>query len=66
MAEMGQRILQAANLTVEAVRMMAALRGERRAAQHDHEQIIHLEEDSDALNHKASRRCSCATAAATP
>jgi len=40
------------NLTVEAVRMMAALRENVARLNTITEQIIHLEEDSDALNHK--------------
>ncbi len=50
MAQMGERILQAATLTVEAVKLMASLRDNAPRLHQITEQIIHLEEDSDALN----------------
>lgn len=50
MAAMGERIVQAANLTVEAVRMLGSLRDNNARLHTITEEIIHLEEDSDALN----------------
>lgn len=50
MAAMGDHIMKAANLTVEAVKMLSALR-ENHARLHDiTAEIVHLEEDSDTLN----------------
>ena len=51
MAQMGQSILQAANLTVEAVGLLGSLRENVTRLNSITEQIIHLEEASDALNH---------------
>lgn len=50
MAEMGERILQAATLTVEAVKLMASMRDNAARLHQITEQIIRLEEDADALN----------------
>ena len=50
MAEMGERILQAAGLTVEAVRLLGSLRENAARLNAISEQIIHLEEDTDTLN----------------
>jgi predicted phosphate transport protein (TIGR00153 family) len=50
MAQMGERILQAATLTVEAVKLMASMRDNAARLHAITEQIIRLEEDADALN----------------
>jgi len=50
MAQMGERILHAAILTVEAVKLMASLRDNATRLHAITEQIIRLEEDADALN----------------
>ena len=47
---MGERILQAAGLTVEAVRLLGSLRENAARLNAISEQIIHLEEDTDTLN----------------
>lgn len=50
MAAMGDHILRAALLTVEAVKMLGSVR-DNHARLHDiTEEIVHLEEDSDTLN----------------
>ncbi|MBX7199530.1 MAG: DUF47 domain-containing protein [Rhodospirillaceae bacterium] len=51
MAEMGSRILQGANLTVEAVRLLGSMREQNGRLHAITEEIIHLEEDTDTLNH---------------
>jgi uncharacterized protein len=50
MAEMGGRILQAAELTVEAVKLLGSLRENAARLNAITEEIIRLEEDTDALN----------------
>jgi hypothetical protein len=50
MAEMGERILQAAQLTVEAVKLLGSLRENTTRLNAITEEIIHLEDDTDALN----------------
>jgi predicted phosphate transport protein (TIGR00153 family) len=50
MSQMGERILQAANLTIEAVGLLSTLRQNSARLHQITEQIIHLEEDSDNLN----------------
>jgi predicted phosphate transport protein (TIGR00153 family) len=50
MAEMGKRIHQAAELTVEAVKLLGSLRENTQRLNAITEQIIHLEEDTDTLN----------------
>ncbi len=50
MAAMGDHILQAANLTVEAIKMLSALRENNARLHTITEEIVHLEDDSDALN----------------
>jgi predicted phosphate transport protein (TIGR00153 family) len=50
MAQMGECILRAANLTVEAVKLAAAMRDNAARLHTITEEIIHLEEDSDTLN----------------
>jgi len=52
MAEMGERIQQAAELTVEAVKLLGSLRENAPRLNTITEQIIHLEEDTDTLNDK--------------
>ena len=51
MAQMGERILQAANLAVEAVGLLRSVRDETTRLNVVTEQIIHLEEDTDTLYH---------------
>ncbi len=51
MAQMGERILQGAHLTVEAVGLLGTLREDTGKLHAITEQIIHLEEDTDTLNH---------------
>lgn len=50
MAEMGELILQAAKLTVEAVALLGSLRENSARLNAITEQIIHLEDDADTLN----------------
>jgi predicted phosphate transport protein (TIGR00153 family) len=50
MAAMGEHILQAARLTVEAVKLLAALRDNAARLHTLTDQIIHLEEETDVLN----------------
>jgi predicted phosphate transport protein (TIGR00153 family) len=50
MTAMGDHILKAANLTVEAVKMLSALRENNARLHTITEEIVHLEDDSDALN----------------
>ena len=50
MADMGAHILKAATLTVEAVKLMVALRDNSTKLHAITDEIIHLEEESDALN----------------
>jgi hypothetical protein len=50
MAAMGERILQAATLTAEAVSLLGSLRDNGGRLNAITEQIIHLEEDTDTLN----------------
>jgi uncharacterized protein len=50
MAEMGGRILKAAELTVEAVKLLGSLRENAARLNAITEEIIRLEEDTDALN----------------
>jgi predicted phosphate transport protein (TIGR00153 family) len=50
MAEMGERILQAAELTVEAVKLLGSLRENAGRLNAISEQIILLEDDTDTLN----------------
>jgi predicted phosphate transport protein (TIGR00153 family) len=52
MAEMGQRILQAAELTVEAVKLLGSLRENAAKLNAITEEIIHLEDATDTLNDK--------------
>lgn len=51
MAQMGERILQGAHLTVEAVGLLGTLREDVGKLHTITEQIVHLEEDTDTLNH---------------
>ncbi|MGE3334585.1 MAG: DUF47 domain-containing protein [Rhodospirillaceae bacterium] len=50
MAAMGDHILKAANLTVEAIKMLSALRENNARLHTITEEIVRLEDDSDALN----------------
>ena len=50
MTAMGDRILKAALLTVEAVKMLAAMRENNARLHTITEEIVRLEDDSDALN----------------
>jgi uncharacterized protein len=50
MAEMGERILQAAQLTVEAVKLLGSLRENSTRLNAITEEIIRLEDDTDTLN----------------
>jgi predicted phosphate transport protein (TIGR00153 family) len=50
MAEMGERIVQAAELTVQAVGLLGSLRENSAQLNAITEQIIRLEEDADTLN----------------
>jgi uncharacterized protein Yka (UPF0111/DUF47 family) len=50
MAEMGERILQAAKLTVEVVKLLGSLRENSVRLNALTDQIIRLEDDSDTLN----------------
>lgn len=50
MAKMGDEIVEAANLTVEAVRLLASLRDNSARLNTITEEIIRLEDDSDTLN----------------
>jgi predicted phosphate transport protein (TIGR00153 family) len=50
MTAMGEHILKAANLTVEAVKMLSALRENHARLHIITEEIVHLEEHSDTLN----------------
>ena len=50
MAQMGDRILQAADLTVEAVKLLGSLRENAARLNAITEEIIRLEDDTDALN----------------
>ena len=50
MAEMGERILQAAMLTVEAVKLLGSLRENALRINAITEEIIRLEDDTDTLN----------------
>jgi uncharacterized protein len=50
MAAMGDHIMKAAVLTVEAVRMLSSLRENNARLHTITEEIVHLEEDSDTLN----------------
>jgi uncharacterized protein len=50
MAAMGDHILKAANLTVEAVKMLSALRENNARLHTITEEIVRLEDDSDTLN----------------
>ncbi|HSC19542.1 MAG TPA: DUF47 domain-containing protein [Rhizomicrobium sp.] len=50
MAEMGDRIVQAANLTLEAVGLLSALRDKTSRLNAITEAIIRLEDDADTLN----------------
>jgi|SRR6185295_13606579 len=52
MGEMGERILQAAKLTVEVVRLLGSLRENATRLNALTEEIIRLEDDSDTLNDK--------------
>ncbi|MBV8800888.1 MAG: DUF47 domain-containing protein [Alphaproteobacteria bacterium] len=52
MAQLGDRILQAAKLTVEAVNLLASLRENAPRLNNITEEIIRLEDDSDTLNDK--------------
>ena len=50
MAQMGDRIVQAANLTLEAVGLLASLRDNTTRLNTITEEIIRLEDDADTLN----------------
>src|SRR4051812_13364704 len=50
MAEMGERIVRAAELTVEAVKLLGSLRENAAQLNAITEQIIRLEDDADTLN----------------
>jgi len=50
MAQMGERILEAARLTVEAVSLLSSMRQNSARLHVITETIVHLEEDSDTLN----------------
>ena len=50
MAAMGEAIMKAALLTVDAVKLLGALRDNTAALNAIADQIVHLEEESDALN----------------
>ena len=50
MTAMGERIMQAATLTVEAVALLGSMRDNSARLNAITEQIIHLEEDTDTLN----------------
>ncbi|HWY60503.1 MAG TPA: DUF47 domain-containing protein [Rhizomicrobium sp.] len=50
MAEMGERIVQAARLTIEAVGLLGSLREDATRLNAITEEIIRLEEDADTLN----------------
>jgi hypothetical protein len=50
MADMGERIVQAANLTLEAVGLLSALRDNAARLNTITEEIIRLEDDADTLN----------------
>lgn len=50
MAAMGDHIMKAAGLTVEAVKLLARLRENSARLHTITEEIVHLEEDSDTLN----------------
>lgn len=52
MAEMGDEIVQAAKLTVEAVKLLGSLRENSARLNAITEEIIRLEDDSDTLNDK--------------
>lgn len=52
MGEMGDRILQAAKLTVEVVKLLGSLRENSTRLHALTEEIVHLEEASDTLNDK--------------
>lgn len=52
MAAMGDRIMQAAGLTVEAVTLLGSLRENTARLHAITEEIIHLEEDADSLHDK--------------
>jgi len=52
MAEMGAHILQAAELTVQAVKLLGSLRENSAKLNTITEEIVRLEEDSDTLNDK--------------
>jgi predicted phosphate transport protein (TIGR00153 family) len=52
MAEMGEHIVMAADLTVEAVRLLGSLRENTARLNAITEEIIRLEDDSDTLNDK--------------
>jgi hypothetical protein len=52
MAQMGDEIVQAANLTVEAVKLLGSLRENAARLNTITEEIIRLEDDSDTLNDK--------------
>ena len=52
MAAMGDRIQQAADLTVEAVKLLGSVRANTAQLNAITEKIIHLEEDADTLNHQ--------------
>jgi predicted phosphate transport protein (TIGR00153 family) len=52
MAEMGDEIVQAAKLTVEAVKLLGSLRENSQRLNAITEEIIRLEDDSDTLNDK--------------
>jgi predicted phosphate transport protein (TIGR00153 family) len=55
MAAMGEQILKAARLTVEAVKLLAALRENAGRLHTLTDEIIHLEEESDVLNDQGIR-----------
>jgi predicted phosphate transport protein (TIGR00153 family) len=50
MAKMGDEIVEAANLTVEAVKLLASLRDNSARLNSITEEIVRLEDDSDSLN----------------
>jgi len=66
MAAMGDHILKAAGLTVDAVKMLGSLRENAARLHVISEQIIHLEEDSDTLNDSGIKSLYRKHATATP
>ncbi len=56
MAEMGEHILQAAKLTVDAVALLASMRANASKLNAITEEIIRLEDDTDTLNDKGIKQ----------